>query len=178
MNAGVIEGLVGAHTNMRIADVPFQVYHGEEQKAKHSILKQIGENVVQAGNFAAMERAGEYMTKFTERANKYSDIAEEQLQKEMEENRKNEEAQREEILKKQKEENQQFYKTIREKQTEKAKFSSGSSLDFRMRNGKSAKASDKTSAIKKIEPTETKAYGSYGQAVTAVPKKPVFATTI
>ncbi len=178
MNAGVIEGLVGAHTNIRIAGVPFQVYHGEEQKAKHSILKEIGESVVQDGNLSAMERAGEYMTKFTERANKYRDIAEEQLQKEMEEKRKDEEAQREETLKKQREENQQFYKTLREKQAEKAKAASGSSMDFKVRNNQSAKTSDKAWAIKRYEPTETKAYGSSGQAVTAVPKKPVFVTTI
>ncbi len=174
MNAGVIEGLVGAHSNMRIADIPFQIYHGEERKAKHSILNQ--QDTGNTANFSAMERAGEYMTKLTERAYQYKDIAEDQLKKEMEENRKNEELQREEELKKQREENQKFYKTLKEKQAEKAALNG--SPDAKTQNSLSAKTSAKTSPIKKIEPTETKAYGASGQAVVAVPKKPIFATTI
>lgn len=178
MNAGVIEGLVGAHSNMRIANVPFQIYHREEQKAVSSIRKQAGDTgqTGQTANFPAMERAGEYMTKLTERANQYKDIAEDQLKKEMEENRKNEELQREEQLKKQREENQKFYKVLKEKQAEKAAASGNT--DAKSQSSLAAKTSAKNPSIKKIEPTETKAYGANGQAVTAVPKKPVYATTI
>ena len=67
MNAGVMEGLVGANSNMKILNVPMRVYHEAERK----------------GDTAKMERAMGYAADFAGRATAYKDMAEEELKKEI-----------------------------------------------------------------------------------------------
>ena len=82
MNAGVMEGLVGASSNMKIVEVPMHVYHEAERE----------------GNTAKMERALGYAADFTKRANTYKEEAEEELKLEMEEKRETEEIEQEEAI--------------------------------------------------------------------------------
>lgn len=88
MNAGVMEGLVGASSNMKIVEVPMHVYHEAERE----------------GNTAKMERALGYAADFTKRANTYKEEAEEELKLEMEEKRETEEIEQEEAIEKAREE--------------------------------------------------------------------------
>ncbi|RKI39056.1 hypothetical protein D7V86_17520 [bacterium D16-51] len=88
MNAGVMEGLVGASSNMKIVEVPMHVYHEAERE----------------GNTAKMERALGYAADFTKRAYTYKEEAEEELKLEMEEKRETEEIEQEEAIEKAREE--------------------------------------------------------------------------
>ena len=88
MNAGVMEGLIGASVNRKMLDVPMRVYHEGER----------------TGNTAVMERAMGYAADFTERANAYKDKAEEEWKREMAERREVEKQEREEAIEKAREE--------------------------------------------------------------------------
>lgn len=88
MNAGVMEGLIGASSNMKIVDVPMRVYHEAERR----------------GDTGTMERAMGYASDFTKRANTYKEKAEEELKLEMDEKRELEKLEREEAIEKVKEE--------------------------------------------------------------------------
>lgn len=88
MNAGVMEGLIGASSNMKIVDVPMRVYHEAERR----------------GDTGTMERAMGYASDFTKRANTYKEKAEEELKLEMDEKRELEKLEREEAIEKVREE--------------------------------------------------------------------------
>ena len=88
MNAGVMEGLIGASSNMKIVDVPMRVYREAERR----------------GDTGTMERAMDYASDFTKRANTYKEKAEEELKLEMDETRELEKLEREEAIEKAKEE--------------------------------------------------------------------------
>lgn len=88
MNAGVMEGLIGASSNMKMVDVPMRVYHEAERR----------------GDTATMERAMGYASDFTQRADAYKEKAEEELKLEMDEKRELEKLEREEAIEKAKEE--------------------------------------------------------------------------
>lgn len=84
MNAGTMEGLIGANQNIRMVDVPMKVFREAERK----------------GDITTMKRAGGYVSDFTKRAYEYREMAEEELIKEQKENReKAKEEQREAVLK-------------------------------------------------------------------------------
>lgn len=88
MNAGVMEGLIGANSNMKMVEVPMRVYHEGER----------------TGNTGLMEQAMVYVTDFKERADTYKDKAEEELKLEMDEKRKIEKLEQEEAIEKAREE--------------------------------------------------------------------------
>ncbi len=88
MNAGVMEGLIGANSNMKMVEVPMRAYHEGER----------------TGNTALMEQAMVYVTDFKERADTYKDKAEEELKLEMDEKRKIEKLEQEEAIEKAQEE--------------------------------------------------------------------------
>jgi len=88
MNAGVMEGLIGANSNMKMVEVPMRVYHEGER----------------TGNTAVMERAMGYVTDFTGRADAYMDKAEEEWKLEMDEKRKAEKLEQEKAVERAREE--------------------------------------------------------------------------
>lgn len=88
MNAGVMEGLAGASSNMKMVEVPMRVYREAERR----------------GDTATMERAMGYAANFTERANAYKDMAEEETKLEMEQKRETEKLEQKEAIEEAREE--------------------------------------------------------------------------
>ena len=69
MKAGSMEGLIGANVNIRLSNTPMRVYRDAEHR----------------GDTKVMKRAMQYVTDFQEKAQKYSDKAQEELKKEVKE---------------------------------------------------------------------------------------------
>ncbi len=86
MKAGSMENLIGASTNIKMADVPMRVYHEAERK----------------GDTATMKRAMGYANELTEKAYNYSEKAQEELIKEQRQERKEREIKQEERCKERK----------------------------------------------------------------------------
>lgn len=82
MKAGSMEGLIGASVNMKLSRTPMRVYREAERR----------------GDTAVMKRAMGYVTDFQEKAYECSDRAQEELAKELKEERKEQEIRREQAL--------------------------------------------------------------------------------
>ena len=79
MHTKVMEGIVGARTNMDMVDVPMKVYKEARRK----------------GNTAAMERAMGYVNEFEGKAQEYKAEADEGMKEEAEEFKEKEKLERE-----------------------------------------------------------------------------------
>lgn len=98
MKAGSMEGLIGASVNLKMTETPMRVYKEAERR----------------GDTAVMERAMGYVTEFQEKAYKYSDKAQEELVKELKEERKEQELKREQAIEKRKEETKEYKEKLQE----------------------------------------------------------------
>lgn len=92
MKAGSMEGLIGASLNMKLSRTPMRVYKEAELK----------------GDTEAMERAMGYVTDFQEKAHECSNKAQEELVKELKEERKEQELKWEQAIEKRKEEAKEY----------------------------------------------------------------------
>ena len=87
MKAGSMEGLIGASANMKLSRTPMRVYKEAERRE----------------DTESMKRAMGYVTDFQGKANKYSDMAQKELAKELKEERKEQEIRHEQALERKKE---------------------------------------------------------------------------
>lgn len=149
MNAGVMEGLVGANSNIKILNVPMRVYHEAERE----------------GNLEKMERAMGYAADFAGRATAYKDMAEEELKKEMEENREKEKLEQEKAIEKQQEEAREFQNSLENGDAAHVEISEDGKV--------SLEQSGNAESAPKIEPTQTKSYNETGEAVSVETAAPV-----
>ncbi|EOS72715.1 hypothetical protein C819_04064 [Lachnospiraceae bacterium 10-1] len=98
MHTKVMEGIVGARTNMDMVDVPMRVYKEARRK----------------GDTATMERAMGYVNEFENKAREYKAEADEGMKEEAEELKENEKLEREESIQKRREEREKFEEKIEE----------------------------------------------------------------
>ncbi len=98
MNTKTMEGLVGARTNMNLANTPMRIFKEARRK----------------GDTAAMERAIGYVGDFSAKAQEYKAEADEGMKKDAEETRKTAEEQREEAIQKRREEREKLEERIEE----------------------------------------------------------------
>ena len=97
MKAGSMEGLIGASVNMKLSQTPMRVFKEAERR----------------GDTAVMERAMGYVTDFQQKAHECNDRAQEELAKELKEERKEQELKRQQALEC-KEETKEYVEKIRE----------------------------------------------------------------
>lgn len=154
MNAGVMEGLVGANSNMKMLNVPMRIYHEAERK----------------GDTAKMEQAMGYVSDFAGRATAYKNMAEEELKKEMEENREKEKIEREKAIEKQKEEAKEFQNSLEGSHTVHVEISEDGKI--------SLEQSGNAENVPKMEPTQTKSYNEAGEAVAVETASVPFSVTV
>ncbi len=102
MNTKMIEGLVGAQTNMELLNTPFRVY-------KEAQLK---------GDTATMERAMGYVHDFSGQAEEYRAKADEGTKQDAEDAREKEQAEREGAIQKRREEREELARKIEERRNE------------------------------------------------------------
>lgn len=88
MNTKTMEGLIGAGTNMKLADTPMRVYKEARRK----------------GDTATMERAMGYVNEFEDKAGKYRTQAEKGTREEAKEAREKAEQEREETIERRRDE--------------------------------------------------------------------------
>lgn len=88
MNTKTMEGLIGARTNINIANVPMRVYKDAERR----------------GDTATMERAMGYVSEFEGKAEDYKTKAYDGMKEDAKETKENEKLEREKIIEKRKEE--------------------------------------------------------------------------
>lgn len=98
MHTKVMEGLVGARTNMDMVDVPMRVYKEARRK----------------GDTATMERAMGYANEFEGKAKEYKEEADEGMKEEARELREKEKLEREETIQKRREEREEFEEKLEE----------------------------------------------------------------
>lgn len=91
MHTKTMEGLVGARTNIDMANVPMRVYKEARRK----------------GDTATMKRSMGYVSEFDDRAGEYQKKAEEGMKKDAQEAAEKEKAQRQEMVEKRREEKRQ-----------------------------------------------------------------------
>lgn len=101
MKAGSMEGLIGASINLKISKTPMRVY----------------KEAARRGDTAVMERAMGYVTDFQKKAKECSDKAQEELPKELEEERREQEIQREKAIEKRKKEQKEYEEKMQEGST-------------------------------------------------------------
>ena len=88
MKAGSMEGLIGASNNIKLADVPMRVYREAERR----------------GDTSTMERAMGYASDFTQKAYEYKEKAQDELIKELKEERSEQQVKQDEAVEKSKQE--------------------------------------------------------------------------
>lgn len=98
MHAKTMEGLIGAKTNIAMANVPMKVFKEARQK----------------GDTATMERAMGYVNDCEERADDYNKKAEEGLKEEAKEAREKEKRELEKTIEKRREDNEKFQDRLEE----------------------------------------------------------------
>ncbi len=97
MKAGSMEGLIGASINMKLSRTPMRVYKEAERR----------------GDTEVMERAMGYVSDFQEKAHECGDRAQEELAKELKEERREQEIRREQALER-REEAKEYAEKIQE----------------------------------------------------------------
>lgn len=102
MNAKIMEGLVGARTNINLVNTPFRVYKEARRK----------------GDTATMERAMGYVNKFSDKADEYKAEADEGIKEDAEAAREKEKLEREKAIQKRREEREKLEKRIEESRDE------------------------------------------------------------
>lgn len=102
MNTKAMEGLIGAGTNMKLADTPMRVFREARRK----------------GDTATMERAMGYVSEFEDKADKYRAQAEEATREETKEAREKAELEREEAIEKRREERERLAEQIETRREE------------------------------------------------------------
>lgn len=98
MKAGSMEGLIGASINMKLTRTPMRVFKEAER----------------IGDTEKMKRAMGYVTDFQEKAQECSDRAQEELAKELKEERREQEIKRKQALER-KEETKEYVEKIQER---------------------------------------------------------------
>lgn len=101
MKAGSMEGLIGASVNMKLTETPMRVYREAERR----------------GDTGTMERAMGYVADFQEKAHEYSDKAQEELVKELKEEREEQELKREQAIEKRRKEAEEYKEKLQESNT-------------------------------------------------------------
>jgi len=150
MKAGSMEGLIGASINMKISKTPMRVYKEAERR----------------GDTAGMERAMGYVTDFQEKAKEYSDKAQEELAKELKEERKEQEIKREQTVEKCKTEQKEQEKKIQE--NNKSDVQSTDSIEI-SEEGKVVfqNNSQTEESVPIVESTDIKMYSGGGKSISA-----------
>lgn len=96
MNTKTMEGLIGAGTNMKLADTPMRVFKEARRK----------------GDTSTMERAMGYANELTDKADKYRGQAEKGTQEEAKEAREKAELERKEAIERRREERERLKRKI------------------------------------------------------------------
>ncbi len=102
MNAKIMEGLVGADSNINLINTPMRVFKEARRK----------------GDTAIMERAMGYAGEFSDKAEEYKKIANEGIKEDAEKAREKAELEREEAIRKRKEEQKELEERIAESKGE------------------------------------------------------------
>lgn len=102
MNTKIMEGLVGAGTNMRLTDTTMRVFRDARRR----------------GDLGAMERAMDYTNDFTRKADEYQDKAQEGMEEEAREVREKQKTQMAEAIRKRKEEQKELEEKTAAKEPE------------------------------------------------------------
>ncbi len=149
MKAGSIEGLIGASVNMKLSKTPMRVYKEAERK----------------GDTAVMERAMGYVTDFQEKAQEYSDKAQEEIAKELKEERQEQELKRDQALETRKEEAKEYKEKLQE--SNKSAIQKADSAEI----SEEGKVVLKNNALTKeptavVENTDVKVYTSEGKPMS------------
>lgn len=98
MNTKMMEGLIGARTNMELTNTPMRVFKEARRR----------------GDTATMERAMGYVNDFEEKAGEYKKVADKGIEEDAKEAREKAEAEREEAIQKRKEEREKLEERIEE----------------------------------------------------------------
>lgn len=151
MKAGSMEGLIGASVNMKLSQTPMRVFKEAERR----------------GNTEVMKRAMGYVTDFQEKAHECSDRAQEELAKELKEERKEQEIKRQQALER-KEETKEYVEKIQENNksdipaTDRVEISEEGKVVL-----KNNSQTEETTPI--VETTDVKMYTSEGKAISIEP---------
>ncbi len=103
MNTKIMEGLVGANTNINIVNTPMRIYRDAERR----------------GDTATMERSMGYACEFAGKADEYKSKADDGMKEEAKELREKEQTRLEKLLEKRKEEREKLGQEIEDKETDK-----------------------------------------------------------
>lgn len=151
MKAGSMEGLIGASVNMKLSQTPMRVFKEAERR----------------GNTEVMKRAMGYVTDFQEKAHECSDRAQEELAKELKEERKEQEIKRQQALER-KEETKEYVEKIQKNnksdipETDSVEISEEGKVVL-----KNNSQTEETTPI--VETTDVKIYTSEGKAISIEP---------
>lgn len=151
MKAGSMEGLIGASVNMKLSQTPMRVFKEAERR----------------GNTEVMKRAMGYVTDFQEKAHECSDRAQEELAKELKEERKEQEIKRQQALER-KEETKEYVEKIQE--NNKSDISATDRVEISEEGKVVLKNNSQTEETTPImETTDVKIYTSEGKAISIEP---------
>ena len=149
MKAGTMEGLIGASVNMKLTCTPMRVYKEAERK----------------GDTAVMERAMGYVTDFQEKAHEYSDKAQEELTKELKEERKDQELKREQTIEKRKEETSEYMEKMQK--GNKSNIQETDSIEISEKGNEILKNNAQTKeTFLMVENTDVKMYTNEGKSIS------------
>lgn len=154
MKAGSMEGLIGASMNMELSRTPMRVFKEAERR----------------GDTETMKRAMGYVTDYQEKAQECSDRAQEELPKELKEERKEQAIRRQQALER-KEESEEYVEKIQENHNpDKPDNSEKDSVTISEEGKVSLKNNSQTEeASAAVQPTAVKMYTSEGTAVSVDP---------
>lgn len=151
MKAGSMEGLIGASVNMELSRIPMRVYKEAERR----------------GDTETMKRAMGYVTDFQGKAQECSDRAQEELPKELKEERREQEIRRRQALER-KEEAKEYVEKVQENnkpdipETDRVEISEeGNAV---LKNNLQTEEPDPT-----LENTDVKMYTSEGKPISTEP---------
>ena len=151
MKAGSMEGLIGASMNMELSRTPMRVFKEAERR----------------GDTETMKRAMGYVTDYQEKAKECSDRAQEELPKELKEERKEQAIRREQALER-KEESKEYVEKIQENHNpdnpEKDSVTISEEGKVSLKNNSQT---EETAVA--VEPTDVKMYTSEGSALSIDP---------
>lgn len=151
MKAGSMEGLIGASVNMKLSQTPMRVFKEAERR----------------GDTEVMKRAMGYVTDFQEKAHECSDRAQEELAKELKEERKEQEIKRQQALER-KEETKEYVEKIQE--NNKSDISATDRVEISEEGKVVLKNNSQTEETTPImETTDVKIYTSEGKAISIEP---------
>lgn len=149
MKAGSMEGLIGASMNMELSRTPMRVFKEAERR----------------GDTETMKRAMGYVTDYQEKAKECSDRAQEELPKELKEERKEQAIRREQALER-KEASKEYVEKIQENHNPDNPEKDSVTIS---EEGKVSLKNNSQTEETAVEPTDVKMYTSEGSAVSIDP---------